>query len=76
VRREYCPHFTSPEERNWSIMTWATFTKSPNCASQSTTSVSAPTEYPYSKPITAVSVRGELWISSRASETSCSGVHV
>jgi hypothetical protein len=29
-------HFTSEEERNWSMSTWAPFTKSPNCASQIT----------------------------------------
>ena len=29
-------HFASPDEMNWSIMIWAPLTKSPNCASQST----------------------------------------
>ena len=27
-------HFSSPEARNWSMITWAQLTKSPNCASQ------------------------------------------
>ena len=30
------PHLASPETRNWSTITWAEFTKSPNCASHST----------------------------------------
>ena len=32
------PHFASPEAMNWSITTWAPLTKSPNCASQMTSS--------------------------------------
>ena len=29
------PHFTWAEVMNWSMITWAPFAKSPNCASQS-----------------------------------------
>jgi hypothetical protein len=36
LSREVWPHFASPETRNWSTITWAEFTKSPNWASQST----------------------------------------
>ena len=29
-----CPHFDSPAAMNWSMITWAELSKSPNCASQ------------------------------------------
>ena len=45
---------------NWSMIGWAPFTKSPNCASHSTSVSAAATLKPYSKPITAVSESGEL----------------
>lgn len=38
------------------------FAKSPNCASQMTRALPwLPTEYPYSKPREAYSLRTELW---------------
>ena len=36
VSREVSPHFARPETMNWSIVTCAAFTKSPNCASHIT----------------------------------------
>ena len=32
----FWPHLERADDRNWSMMTWAAFTKSPNCASQMT----------------------------------------
>ena len=36
VSRELWPHLERPETMNWSTITCAEFTKSPNCASHST----------------------------------------
>ena len=47
------------DEMNASITDWAPFAKSPNCASHSTSVSERSTEYPYSKPIAAYSLRSE-----------------
>jgi hypothetical protein len=33
TRPEVCSHLSSPAVMNWSMITWAPLTKSPNCAS-------------------------------------------
>ena len=38
------PHFTSPALMNWSITTCAPLTKSPNCASHTTSRVGSDVE--------------------------------
>ena len=46
---------------NWSMITWAPLTKSPNCASHTMSMRGSARLYPYSKPTQAVSVSGLLW---------------
>ena len=41
------------------MMISAPLTKSPNCASQATSDLGASTEYPYSKPSAAYSLKNE-----------------
>ena len=54
------PHFASPELMNWSMMTCAPFTKSPNCAFPDHEAVRARwSSKPYSKPSTASSDSSE-----------------
>ena len=59
------------------MMVWAPLAKSPNWPSQSTSASSRTTEYPYSKPIAAYSLRSESttknWLASEMSERR--GVH-
>ena len=61
-----CCHFELPETMNWSTITCAEFAKSPNCASQSTSTSVACMEYPYSNPNAAFSDNGLLCISNDA----------
>ncbi len=58
------PHFARSAEMNWSMIGCATFTKSPNCASHSTSESVATVLKPYSKASTAVSESAELKISN------------
>ena len=44
VSRELWCHFERPETMNWSTMTWAELTKSPNWASQRTSAAGQATE--------------------------------
>ena len=50
-------HFASPDERNWSTITCAAFTKSPNCASQIASASGISSDQPYSNPSAAASER-------------------
>ena len=61
------PHFDSPETMKLSMITWAAFPKSPNCASHSTRLSGEAAEYPYSKPRQPASESGLLWSSKGAS---------
>ncbi len=44
VRALGWPHFVSDPARNWSMITWAPFAKSPNCASHITSARCSATE--------------------------------
>ena len=53
-------HFDSALAINWSIITWAPLTKSPNWASHNTSALGEAIAYPYSNPSTPNSESREL----------------
>ena len=70
-------HLDSPLAMNWSMITCALLTKSPNCASHTVRRRGSPLDMPYSKPSTASSLSGLLTASSSACSfwTWLSGTH-
>ena len=63
TRPDWRSHLVSPDVTKVSIVTWAPLKKSPNCASQMTSSCGFSQLMPYSKPSTASSLSELLAIS-------------
>ena len=59
-------HFDSAPAMNWSMITCAPLTKSPNCASHTTRRRGSALDMPYSKPSTASSESGLFTASKEA----------